>query len=50
LPAGFLNQAIVGFSHERSGEAPRGFVVLKRGAGADECKLREFARAKRANK
>jgi fatty-acyl-CoA synthase len=37
--------AIVGFAHERWGEAPHAFVVLKEGARADEAELREFARA-----
>src|SRR5438046_2089490 len=37
--------AIVGFAHERWGEAPHAFVVLKQGAQADEAELREFARA-----
>src|SRR6266496_4446403 len=34
--------AIVGFAHERWGEAPHAFVVLKEGAHADERELREF--------
>jgi fatty-acyl-CoA synthase len=37
--------AIAGFAHERWGEAPHAFVVLKQGARADERELREFARA-----
>jgi fatty-acyl-CoA synthase len=37
--------AIVGFPHERWGEAPHAFVVLKQGAHADERELLEFARA-----
>lgn len=37
--------AIVGLPHERWGEAPHAFVVLKQGAHADERELREFARA-----
>ncbi|MDQ3199395.1 MAG: long-chain-fatty-acid--CoA ligase [Verrucomicrobiota bacterium] len=37
--------AIVGLPHERWGEAPHAFVVLKLGAQADERELREFARA-----
>jgi fatty-acyl-CoA synthase len=37
--------AILGFPHERWGEAPHAFVVLKQGARADERELREFARA-----
>ena len=41
--------AIVGLSHERWGEAPHAFVVLKQGARADENELREFARANLAH-
>src|SRR5881227_2267498 len=41
--------AIVGFAHERWGEAPHAFVVLKQGAHADERELREFARANLAH-
>jgi len=37
--------AIVGLPHERWGEAPHAFVVLRQGARADERELREFARA-----
>lgn len=37
--------AIVGFPHERWGETPHAFVVLKKDAHADENELREFARA-----
>jgi fatty-acyl-CoA synthase len=37
--------AIVGLPHERWGEAPHAFVVLKSGAEATETELREFARA-----
>jgi fatty-acyl-CoA synthase len=36
--------AIVGLPHERWGEAPHAFVVLKAGAAASEAELREFAR------
>src|SRR5207237_4130299 len=36
--------AIVGLPHERWGEAPHAFVVLKTGATATEAELREFAR------
>jgi fatty-acyl-CoA synthase len=36
--------AIVGLPHERWGEAPYAFVVLKAGASATEAELREFAR------
>src|SRR5947208_3394326 len=37
--------AIVGLPHERWGEAPHAFVVLRHGAHANESELREFARA-----
>jgi fatty-acyl-CoA synthase len=37
--------AIVGLPHERWGEAPHAFVVLRQGGRADESELREFARA-----
>jgi fatty-acyl-CoA synthase len=41
--------AIVGFPHERWGEAPHAFVVLHEGARAEERELCEFARAKLAH-
>ena len=41
--------AIVGLPHERWGEAPHAFVVLKAGAQATEDELREFARSKLAH-
>lgn len=41
--------AVVGFPHEKWGEAPRAFVVLKSGASATEEELREFARQKMAH-
>jgi fatty-acyl-CoA synthase len=41
--------AIVGLPHERWGEAPQAFVVLKTGATATEAELREFARANLAH-
>jgi fatty-acyl-CoA synthase len=41
--------AIVGFPHERWGEAPHAFVVLTEGARADERELCEFARANLAH-
>ena len=41
--------AIVGFPHERWGEAPHAFVVLHEGACADERELLDFARAKLAH-
>jgi len=37
--------AIVGLPHERWGEAPHAFVVLKAGAETSAAELREFARA-----
>ena len=42
---GVQEVAIVGLPHERWGEAPHAFVVLKQGARVDENELREFARA-----
>ncbi|HYY13111.1 MAG TPA: long-chain-fatty-acid--CoA ligase [Chthoniobacterales bacterium] len=36
--------AVVGLPHERWGEAPHAFVVLKAGADASETELRDFAR------
>jgi fatty-acyl-CoA synthase len=41
--------AVVGFPHEKWGEAPRAFVVLKSGASATEDDMREFARSKMAH-
>ena len=41
--------AIVGLPHERWGEAPHAFVVLKTGATATAEELREFARANLAH-
>ncbi|HET8781707.1 MAG TPA: AMP-binding protein, partial [Pyrinomonadaceae bacterium] len=41
--------AIVGLPHERWGEAPHAFVVLKAGAAATEDELREFARDRLAH-
>jgi fatty-acyl-CoA synthase len=41
--------AIVGLPHEKWGEAPHAFVVLRAGATADEKELREFARANMAH-
>jgi len=40
---------VVGVPHERWGEAPQAFVVLKEGAQATENELREFARAQMAH-
>ena len=41
--------AIVGLPHERWGEAPHAFVVLRTGAQASEEELREFARERLAH-
>jgi fatty-acyl-CoA synthase len=41
--------AVVGFAHERWGEAARAFVVLKAGQCAGEDELREFARERMAH-
>jgi fatty-acyl-CoA synthase len=41
--------AIVGFPHEKWGEAPHAFVVVHEGARADERELCEFARANLAH-
>lgn len=41
--------AIVGFPHEKWGEAPHAFVVLHEGAQTNERELYEFARAKLAH-
>ena len=41
--------AVVGVPHERWGESPHAFVVLKAGAVADEAALREFARSRMAH-
>jgi len=41
--------AIVGLPHERWGEAPHAFVVLKAGAEVSEAELREFARTNLAH-
>jgi fatty-acyl-CoA synthase len=38
----------VGIPHERWGEAPQAFVVLKEGAAATEADLRDFAREQMA--
>jgi fatty-acyl-CoA synthase len=46
---GLQEVAIVGFPHERWGEAPHAFVVLKQGGCADERELLEFARANLAH-
>jgi fatty-acyl-CoA synthase len=41
--------AVVGLPHERWGEAPCAFVVLKTGQTATDAELREFARARLAH-
>jgi fatty-acyl-CoA synthase len=41
--------AIVGLPHERWGEAPHAFVVLRTGVAATEDELREFARSRLAH-
>jgi fatty-acyl-CoA synthase len=41
--------AIVGLPHERWGEAPHAFVVLKKDAQASDEELREFARERLAH-
>ena len=40
---------VVGMPHEKWGEAPHAFVVLKPGASADEDEIRAFARARLAH-
>lgn len=41
--------AVVGVPHEKWGEAPQAFVVLKNGAAVTEAELKEFARANMAH-
>jgi fatty-acyl-CoA synthase len=41
--------AVVGFPHEKWGEAPQAFLVLKAGTSVTEEELREFARGKMAH-
>jgi fatty-acyl-CoA synthase len=41
--------AVVGMPHEKWGEAPHAFVVLKPGASATEDQIREFARGRLAH-
>jgi fatty-acyl-CoA synthase len=41
--------AVVGMPHEKWGEAPHAFVVLKPGASATEDEIREFARGRLAH-
>jgi fatty-acyl-CoA synthase len=41
--------AVVGMPHEKWGESPHAFVVLKNGRSATEQELREFARARMAH-
>jgi fatty-acyl-CoA synthase len=40
-----LEVAVVGMPHEKWGESPKAFVVLRAGLSATEAELREFARA-----
>lgn len=44
-----LEVAVVGLPHEKWGEAPHAFVVLKVGASVTESEVREFARANMAH-
>jgi fatty-acyl-CoA synthase len=46
---GIQEVAVVGLPHEKWGEAPHAFVVLKTGAAATENELNEFARAQMAH-
>jgi fatty-acyl-CoA synthase len=41
--------AVVGMPHEKWGEAPHAFVVLKPGGSATEDEIREFARGRLAH-
>jgi fatty-acyl-CoA synthase len=41
--------AVVGVPHEKWGEAPHAFVVLKAGAAVTETELKQFARASMAH-
>jgi len=41
--------AVVGVAHEKWGEAPHAFVVLKNGSRVSEAELKEFARSKMAH-
>jgi fatty-acyl-CoA synthase len=40
-----LEAAVVGMAHEKWGEAPQAFIVLRPGAAATESELREFCRS-----
>jgi len=44
-----LEVAVVGMPHEKWGEAPQAFVVLRRGASATPAELREFCRSQLAH-
>ncbi|MGH8178411.1 MAG: long-chain-fatty-acid--CoA ligase [Steroidobacter sp.] len=44
-----LEAAVVGMPHEKWGEAPQAFVVLRPGAEATESELREFCRSRLAH-
>jgi len=46
---GVLEAAVVGLPHEKWGEAPCAFVVLRVGADVSESELREFSRANMAH-
>jgi fatty-acyl-CoA synthase len=44
-----LEAAVVGMPHEKWGETPHAFVVLRPGASTSEAELLEFARARLAH-
>ena len=44
-----LEAAVVGMPHEKWGEAPQAFIVLRPGATATESELREFCRSRLAH-
>jgi len=44
-----LEAAVVGMPHEKWGEAPQAFVVLRPGASATPAELREFCRSQLAH-
>jgi fatty-acyl-CoA synthase len=47
--AAVLEAAVVGMPHEKWGESPQAFVVLRPGAVATAAKLREFCRTNLAH-
>ena len=47
--AAVLEVAVVGLAHEKWGEAPQAFVVLRPGAQASEAELKEFVRSRLAH-